>query len=1175
MNHDRRITVGVLTGYQVYGNLSDRPTIEGNSITDYLLRVHEGIIRASKDLECNLLIGCGLGSPPMPEHPFPAWFNWSDDATFVPVGPWNTDGMVVLTPVISEQRQKLLRELRAGDFPVVFCGTGEAPAVIADDTDGIYRALRHLYEHDHRKIAYIAGYEHKEGDSAIRLAAYQTTMCELGLGVCPELIAYGYHTIQGGKDAMQKLLASGQKFSAVVTSDYSSALGAMRVLHDAGLNVPRDVALIRFDDYLDARAQIPPMTTVHMQWVEMGYQSVLLLMDYIHQQRREPVTLSVRGQLVIRGSCGCTPESTRASVNTSPLPDAEVIRQMTETALRGTYHLRFDETKTWFTQLLQAFRTSLQQNDEKPFCTELIGLLDRIADRDDDIDVLQDGILVLRQNITSTDDNLAGVLLAEAGLLISEYVRAQYARHLVHKVNISDELGVMTSRLLFTLDEAEIPGILAEHLPRLNIAHAEVVSLEGDEDDPTAWSLLWGQEQHGGRPRHRFPSHQFPPEGLYPTDRANQSILLPLLSHHEQVGYITFSTDDLEPLAVIAQHVAAAIASARLYKEAQDGRHLAENANRLKTRFLSTVSHELRTPLNLVVGLSELLLREQGQGKNPTRQDLERIYASSRHLGFLIRDVLDLASSDAGQLRLALEPLNLNDVLQAVCSTGEQLTSEKGLTWTTIIPEPSARVLGDRVRLQQVLLNLISNAVKFTSKGGISLTAKQTGKQVRVSVTDTGLGIPPEEQESIFDEFHQSERTTSRGFGGMGLGLSISKHLIRLHGGEIGANSTGVEGEGTTLFFTLPLLEQASPKIPALTHFDVLLLTDQTQQADSLREYLAKRGYNATISGFDKEMKWLSFLASDPPAAVLLDQSLVAKHGWNTLEGLRRNPALQNIPVLFYALDESEKTGAVFEFDFHTKPLPLDSLTIILAHAPKTILLADDDQSTLDLHTRLIQAQLPECRIIHAHNGRDALEILSSLQPDLILLDLMMPELDGFGVLKTLQADETKRKIPVVVLTNKVLTEQDMERLNQGVATVLEKGVFTNEETLGRITAVLSRDLRAPSASQQLVRRAMAYIHMHYAEPFSRDVLASHLAVSENYLTNCFQKEIGVSPLSYTNRYRIRQARSLLNETNLTITEIALLVGFSDLAHFSRVFRKETGFSPLAYRRSSSTLKQT
>jgi YesN/AraC family two-component response regulator len=215
----------------------------------------------------------------------------------------------------------------------------------------------------------------------------------------------------------------------------------------------------------------------------------------------------------------------------------------------------------------------------------------------------------------------------------------------------------------------------------------------------------------------------------------------------------------------------------------------------------------------------------------------------------------------------------------------------------------------------------------------------------------------------------------------------------------------------------------------------------------------------------------------------------------------------------------------------------------------------------------------PECRIIHAHNGLDALEILSSLQPDLILLDLIMPELDGFGVLKALQSNEVNRKIPVVVMTNKVLTEQDMDRLNQGVATVLEKGIFTNEETLARITAALNHNNHSTSASQQMVRMAMAYIHTHYAEPLNRDVLATHLAVSENYLTNCFQKEIGVSPLAYANRYRIHQARDLLSETNLTVTEIAMSVGFSDLAHFSRVFRKETGFSPLAYRRDPSPPK--
>jgi signal transduction histidine kinase/AraC-like DNA-binding protein len=1168
MQHNfSRPTIGILSGYQVYGNLSESQTIEGSSITDYLLRVHQGIVNAGKDLDCNILIGCGLGSPPMAEHPFPAWFNWSEDATFVPVGPWNTDGLIVLTPVISEQRQKLMRELRAGGFPLVFCGTGEPPAVIADNAEGIRGAVMHLYNHGHRQIAYVAGYENIEGDSAIRFAAYQATLRELGLGEHPELVVYGYHTIQGGKEAMQRLLASGRQFSAVVTSDYLSAMGALRVLREAGLHVPGDVALIGFDDYLDARAQTPPVTTVHMQLSEMGYQSVKLLLEYIHGQQSGPVTRSVPGQLVIRRSCGCAPANIRPERETLPVSDAEISRQMAEAALRSAYHLQLDETQSGFVGLIRAFRTSLQENSNKPFTTALAALLEWVAARDDDTYILQDAMLVLRQDLHPSTGHLTETMLDEASLQISEFALGQATRQIIRRANVSDALDAMTLRLLSTLDEAEIPGILAKHLPRLGIASAEVVTLEQDEDDPTAWSLLWGQD---GNPGQRFPTRQFPPRGLYSAESAYQSILLPLLCLHKQVGYIAFLTDDLEPLAPIAQHVSAAIASARLYKEAQDGRQLAEDANRLKMRFLSTVSHELRTPLNLVVGLSELLLREQGQGKIPARQDLERIYASSRHLGFLIRDVLDLASSDAGQLRLALEPLNLTEVLRAVCATGEQLTTEKGLAWSMALPESGARVLGDRVRLQQILLNLISNAVKFTAKGGVTLTARVEGGQVKVSVADTGLGIPLDEQLSIFDEFHQSERTALRGFGGMGLGLAISKHLVKLHGGEIGVHSSGVEGEGATLFFTLPLLEQPAASMPALPYCDVLLLTDQDQSAAALREYLAGQGYNATIRAFGKEVDWLAGMASNPPAAVLLDQRLAAEFGWGALKGLRRNPALQNIPILFYSLPEGEKFGAVFEFDYRTKPLPLDSLPAILSNAPQTILLVDDDQNILDLHTRLIQMHLPESRILHAHHGRDALEILASLRPDLILLDLMMPELDGFGVLKALQADEAKRKIPVVVLTNKVLTEQDMDRLNQGVAAVLEKGIFTNEETLARITAELNHTIRTASTSQQLVRRAMAYIHTHYAEPLSREVLARHLAISENYLTNCFQKEIGVSPLAYANRYRIRQARSLLSETNLTVTEVALSVGFSDLAHFSRIFRKETGFSPLAYRRDSS-----
>ncbi len=647
-----------------------------------------------------------------------------------------------------------------------------------------------------------------------------------------------------------------------------------------------------------------------------------------------------------------------------------------------------------------------------------------------------------------------------------------------------------------------------------------------------------------------------------------------MVCRDEQVGYIAFETNDLDPLAAVAQHVSAAILSARSYRESQEARQLAESANRLKTRFLSTVSHELRVPLNMIVGLSELLLHEHRQGKTVLQQDLERIYNNSRHLGFLIRDVLDLASSDAGQLHLALEPIFLNDVLETISGIGEQMVTEKGLSWQTDIPQVKFQVLGDQARLQQVLINFISNAVKFTSNGFVTLgVTQQTGNAV-VSVTDTGVGIPLEELESVFDEFHQSERTASRGFGGMGLGLAISRHLIELHGGKIGAVSTGVEGEGATLFFSLPLLEKpVAPEIPLLPESNILLITDQVERTDLLREALENQGYQAEVRILDDETDWFSAISENPPSAILFDQHPVNRIKWKEIDALRNHPKLHNIPVLFYALPDSNHGGAVFSLDYQTKPLPSEYLPDILSNnvaaPPQLILLVDDDQNILDLHTRIIQEHLPDCRVVHAHNGQDALQVLEYLRPDLILLDLMMPVLDGFGVLKTLQERDSTRNIPVIILTAKSLTEEDMQKMSQGVSAILEKGVFSIEDTVNRIVETLSRNIRAGSASQRLVRKAMAYVRANYGEPISRTRIASQLAVSDNYLTNCFQKETGLSPMVYVSRYRIHQACKLLNETDMNITEIALEVGFNDLAHFSRVFRKEIGISPNAFRHNA------
>jgi YesN/AraC family two-component response regulator len=221
----------------------------------------------------------------------------------------------------------------------------------------------------------------------------------------------------------------------------------------------------------------------------------------------------------------------------------------------------------------------------------------------------------------------------------------------------------------------------------------------------------------------------------------------------------------------------------------------------------------------------------------------------------------------------------------------------------------------------------------------------------------------------------------------------------------------------------------------------------------------------------------------------------------------------------------------------------------------------------LDLHTRLIRGQMPEMEIRKACNGREALSEMRKARPGLVLLDLMMPEMNGFEVLKEMQASEALRGIPVVVMTSQKLSEREMQQLSQGVAAVLEKGLFTPEETLGQLKAALERRKRLGSEARRVARLAMAYIHQHYREPISRKDLADTVKVSQEYLSTCFHRETGVTPSDYLERYRIKQAKRLLETTDQPITKVAMEVGFYDSSYFGRVFRREVGVTPLAYRR--------
>ncbi len=1124
----------------------------------------------------------------------------------MPVGPWNTDGLIVVNPLFSETRSRYIHGLIDAGHPVVFIANGEGePAIVADSAGGVAQALNHLVEHGHNRIAFIAGaLEDLNGDSGDRLRAYQAGVKQFGLSVDPHLLAYGYHVFAGGYAAMQQILSSGVEFTAVLASNDESALGAMQALKEANRKIPEDVAIIGFDDRPEAAAQVPSLTSVHVPLYKSGYQAVMVLLQHIDAQQDAAQSLKIPTSLAIRHSCGCRQDAVIGpAIHTEANPAfdssshlADIVQSLAEAVLTETQRFNADEVQQLCERLVSVYILSLEKDNPIYFEQVIEEFLARVGDKEADAHVWQTVISRLRLAVPAllgaahrpAVQQFALNILDQARNAISERMRQQYSQYIIDQKLMITRIGSLTARLLMTSNEAQIFEVLADELPAMGIQHTCLALFKAEGDDPVAWSVVHTIPDTKTPPL-RFPTRQFPPEGLYPPDRAFSLEILPLVNPSGPAGltgFIAYDSINIELAVPITQQIAAALNNARLYREATEGRILAEEANRLKSSFLSTVSHELRTPLSLIAGLSEVLLQERERSKPSTPalyQDIEQIHASAQHLGRLIRDVLDLASSQVDQLRLVNELLDLGETLEMVLATGRQLAADKGLAWREALPAGRLWVWGDRTRLRQVALNFVSNAVKFTSQGEVSLQVEVRDGQAVVLVNDTGLGIDPAEQSLIFDEFRRSELTIARGYGGLGLGLAICKRLVELHGGEIGVRSSGEEGAGSTFYFTLPLVEPEtihSENLPLPLAMDetVLLLTNQSGSGEQLRDHLVRKGYEVSMLQIDQSGDWFSILLKSSPSAVILDVAIAPVHGWDILKTLKDNPATRAVPLLFYSL--SDDKGAMLELDTLTKPVGMADLGRALEYpklavdeskAERLFLIVDDDPATLEMHVRIVQSQLGAHRVLKARNGKDALELMQQQRPDLVLLDLMMPELDGFGLLEAMRENEATQDIPVIVLTGKILTEKEMARLNNGVATVLGKGLFSVEETLSHIDAVLARKRKLGSETRRLVRQAMAYVHEHYAEPISREDVADHLGMSGNYLSHCFRAEVGMTPITYLNRYRVNRAKVLLAESDRNVTKIAMAVGFSDSGYFSRVFRRQVGLSPEAYRRTYST----
>ena len=708
------------------------------------------------------------------------------------------------------------------------------PGVTVDNYRGMYLVVQHLItEHQCRRIAFIRGQANHQ-EALDRYQAYLDVLAEHNIAFDPELVYQGNFKESGGVEGARTLLDERQvQFDALAAASDNMAIGAMKTFQKRGMRIPEVVAVVGVNGEDQGLVITPPLTTAPLHFFEQAYQATLLVFDQLAGETVPPkVVLPTR--LLVRQSCGCADPliiHAQADPHTEPQHSFIEENRLLENLVFGEEEpqLRLpveDPLRQVFPALLKAFldeihggkrRSRLSPGKTKTgrsFLEQLSAALQSTAGSSDSFTRWHEIISVLRQfALSQLSDPAARLrvenLVQQARIVIGETARRHYAYQVVQADEKLHILGEINQSMSIITSIHELTGALERSLELLKIPRCYLFLYEDPADPAGMARFVFGYENHQ---RIQLPAAEclFPatcllPDGLLQPGRSHSLVVEPLFFREDQLGYAIFegSPDEEAIYEILGGQISASLKrtilterNIRLFDEALEARKIAEQANLLKSRFLSTVSHELRTPLALIVGTIEMMLQEEISGNLPPlpeayQDDMECIHTSSKHLFRLIGDVLDLASNQAGELHLVCEPLELPALFNDAALLGKSMAREKNLQWYENIPADLPQVWGDRTRLRQVTLNLLSNAVKFTEEGSVSLSVCSDDDHVLVEVSDTGMGIPPEEQELIFDEFRRSDRSVARGYGGMGLGLALTRRLIELHNGEIGVRSSG------------------------------------------------------------------------------------------------------------------------------------------------------------------------------------------------------------------------------------------------------------------------------------------------------------------------------------------------------------------------------------------------
>jgi PAS domain S-box-containing protein len=518
-------------------------------------------------------------------------------------------------------------------------------------------------------------------------------------------------------------------------------------------------------------------------------------------------------------------------------------------------------------------------------------------------------------------------------------------------------------------------------------------------------------------------------------------------------------------------------------REVQDAlveaKERAEAASRSKSTFLANMSHELRTPLNAIIGYSEMLEEEAAaETRDGAVADLKKIQSAGKHLLSLINDILDLSKIEAGKMEVYRETFDVREMIDAVVGTISPLLEQNGNTLQLDCAGDLEAMDADAPKVRQSLLNLLSNASKFTDHGTIRLRVAREpfeGKDWMVfQVVDSGIGMTLEQVAKLFQPFTQVDASTTRKYGGTGLGLTITRRFCQMMGGDVTVASE--PGHGST--FTIRLPATMSNGVPIATPVAdtpvsngvvaapgslVLVIDDDSMVHDLLQRTLGKEGFRVVCAGGGEE--GLRLARQIRPDAITLDVMMPDKDGWAVLSALKSDPALAGTPVIMVTIIDDPKQGyALGASDYLTKPVDRVRLAAILKKhrrlcaASCVALVVEDEAMTRQMMCELLAKD--GWTVVEAENGRVALDRVRECRPHLILLDLMMPEMDGFTFTAELRKHEEWREIPILVLTAKDLTAEDRQRLSGDVNGYLQKGEYTRDELLRQINREVSAHLR-------------------------------------------------------------------------------------------------------------------